>query len=605
MDEYNPITEYEPIDEPVNNHPVEPIQPTETTEQTEPTAVSNMADDAQPAYDDAQPVTDVEQGAEGTTAPRPTCPATDDKAANQEVIPQQPAPLTPPVYPQYQNPVYTPPQPGAVIPPYQPQGYNSPVQNGYPSYNAPNVGYPQPSMPQPPQPTPYGNNQNPNQPVYNPYMQQPQYNAPQSPYAPPAPNPAQKQKTPVKTIVFISIMCVLLVGFIAGFAINVASVMEKNKTHHNNTFPTSSYATEFAFDYDDDDNLYLAPDDQDNLSFDVEITLLEDKGETQQNSENKSENSAAPDKNAKKIELKKLPKDKDDKKYTAQTAYDAVTDSVVSILLYEEEITDNKDDIVAQGTGTIITSDGYIVTNSHVIGDSKAYAINVVLNSKKEYRAKVVGYDTRTDLALIKIDAKNLSPVTFCDSSLVKVGDDIIVIGNPGGSSFQNSLTKGIVSAVDRELPIVKSVDFIQTDAAINPGNSGGPMCNIYGQVIGINSAKITVAGYEGMGFSIESNDVVEIINDLMHYGYVKDRVRIGFSGQEVSSSSTFFGNTPSGIMVLEIDDNGPLADTDIEQYDIITQINGESVSTFQDIFAILSDFEPGDKITLTVYRGD
>ncbi|MBQ9248074.1 MAG: trypsin-like peptidase domain-containing protein, partial [Ruminococcus sp.] len=145
----------------------------------------------------------------------------------------------------------------------------------------------------------------------------------------------------------------------------------------------------------------------------------------------------------------------------------------MTVVCYKDKITDSDSDIVAQGTGTVISSDGYIVTNAHVISNSRMYAINIVFNNNDEYPAKIVGYDTWTDLAVLKIDAKDLKAVTFGDSALVNVGDDVIAIGSPGGQKFQNSLTRGIVSAVDRELSINKYVRYIQSDAAISPGNSG------------------------------------------------------------------------------------------------------------------------------------
>ena len=171
----------------------------------------------------------------------------------------------------------------------------------------------------------------------------------------------------------------------------------------------------------------------------------------------------------------------------------------------------------SQGTGIVLSEDGYIATNSHVIGDSRSlYYVEVVTNEGTTYEAKVIGYDSRTDLAVLKINAKGLTPAQFCDSEYVEVGQDVIAVGNPGGIEFQNSLTRGVVSALNRELSLSSQVTYIQTDAAINPGNSGGPLCNMYGQVIGINTAKISSSSYEGMGFAIPSRTVKEIVDDLI-----------------------------------------------------------------------------------------
>ncbi|MGN1132396.1 MAG: S1C family serine protease, partial [Ruminococcus sp.] len=205
--------------------------------------------------------------------------------------------------------------------------------------------------------------------------------------------------------------------------------------------------------------------------------------------------------------------DSKEKNPSAQSAYNKVADSTVAVLSFTDEI---KDETLAdgQGTGIIISSDGYIVTNSHVIGDSKNKYLHQVKDNKgKKYTAYVVGYDTRTDLAVLKISAKNLTAVSFGRSDDLKVGDDIIAVGNPGGVNFQNSLTKGIVSAKGRSIDD-SSVTYIQTDAAVNPGNSGGPLCNLYGQVVGITTAKISSSVYEGMGFAIPSETIKEIADD-------------------------------------------------------------------------------------------
>ncbi len=304
------------------------------------------------------------------------------------------------------------------------------------------------------------------------------------------------------------------------------------------------------------------------------------------------------------IDLKSLPRDKaDTDKYTTQYAYKKVAESTIGVVCYEKGFTGEP---ASQGTGIVITKDGYIATNSHVIGDSRtAYNVQVVTNDGTTYEAKVIGYDSRTDLAVLKVNADNLTPAEFCDSSLVEVGIDVIAVGNPGGMDFQNSLTRGVVSALNRELGLSAQVTYIQTDAAINPGNSGGPLSNMYGQVIGITTAKISSESVEGMGFAIPSRTVKDIIDDLMTQGYVSDRVRLGISGQAVSSSMQQYYDLPNGILVGEIAENGPCYNTELKVNDIITKIDTDEITDFSDVYAILGEHKPGDKVVLTVYRKD
>ncbi len=555
-----------------------------------------------------------------------------DKAQNTAPVYSQPVPPTPPVAPTPVAPSYTPPytapQPQQVSQPqYVPQqpqnrGY-APYQPASPAqqqqtYQAPRAPYQPPKPAQPanvqytaPQAPAYSqqNYQYANNPQQQPPRQAVSYAQPNPYYTPQAPQTPQppRAKTPTRTKVLIGILIGLLAVFMLSFFVSCSLLTagKTDKLHFDN--PLSGYATEPEYDefYDDygtSPYFDFGPSYQGDY-FKEDVVLQADEGQTQEREEDLKNNTYAPDKDAKGINIKALPKDKDSKKYTTQSAYNAVTDSVVSVTCYEDKITLEDEDIIGEGTGTVISSDGYIVTNSHVIGDTKAYKINVTLNNGDDYGAKVVGYDTRTDLAVLKIDAKNLSYAEFSDSSLVEVGQDIVAIGNPGGSSFQNSLTKGIVSAVERELDLGANVTYIQIDAAINPGNSGGPLCNIYGQVIGINTAKISAEEYEGMGFAIPSNKVAQIANDLIHYGFVKDRVRLGLMGREVDEEMIYSYDVPYGILITEISEGGPLDNTDIELFDIITEINGVEVTTFQEVFSELEKYKPGDEVTLTLYR--
>lgn len=489
-------------------------------------------------------------------------------------------------------------------PPYQNNGYSNFQQNQNPQHN-----------PQYTNPNPY-NNQNPNynmygQPVNNPYS------APQTPKMVYNPytgryEPEKKQKTNTSTIVLISVIAVLLVAFITGI---ILFVVNNNKKSSDEIITDSSPFGEMIPD-DGDDNSgdeyapysdffdsygFNQPQSYEYETYEVEIELQEDKGESQEGENDKE--AAEPDEKFKSLTEEKIPSDSKTGDYSSETAYNKVSPAVVAIQCFEDKISDEKTDIIAEGTGTVVSADGYIITNSHVIGNSRQYALKIVFNDQTYKEAKVVGFDSRTDIAVLKVDATNLKYVTFGETASLKVGEDIIAIGNPGGTTFQNSLTKGIISFVGRELSINDLVDYIQIDASINPGNSGGPLCNIYGQVIGINTAKVSSTEYEGMGFAIPSDTVVKIANDLIHYGYVKGRVRIGIAGTEITEEENYTYDIPMGVLIQEIPEGSPVEGTDIKVGDIITAVDGTEVSTFQNVYSILNEHKPGDKIKLTLAR--
>ena len=290
--------------------------------------------------------------------------------------------------------------------------------------------------------------------------------------------------------------------------------------------------------------------------------------------------------------------------YSAEYAFNKASSSVVGVVCYANEIT-SVDNCSSQGSGIIVTSDGYIVTNAHVVGNSKtAYLIQIVTADGKTYNAGVVGVDSRTDIAVLKIDdAKDLTPATFGNSDDVELGEDIIVIGNPGGLDFQNSLTKGVVSAINRAGSSSSLVKYIQTDAAINPGNSGGPIVNLYGQVIGIATSKIVSEKYEGMGFAIPSATAKDIVDSLMKNGYVDGRVKIGITGEAVNPSAVSQYNIPQGILIVSVSSDGPCANSGLKPNDIITEVDGQSVTNFSQVYEILENHKDGDKIKLKYYR--
>ncbi len=260
-----------------------------------------------------------------------------------------------------------------------------------------------------------------------------------------------------------------------------------------------------------------------------------------------------------------------------------------------------------QGTGMIISNDGYILTNAHVVKEFSQ--LSVTLNDENEttYEATMVGYDDTTDLAVIKIDADGLTSVTFGTSADLEVGESVVVIGNPLGEEFSGSVTTGIISALDRKVEFDDGqvYTFIQTDAAINTGNSGGPLVNMSGQVIGINSAKIDSSIAEGMGFAIPIDAAVPVINDLIENGYVTNRPYIGISGETIDEQYSQYYSLPQGVHVVSIASGSPAAASDLQVDDIITAINDTAVTSIGELNNIKNQYSPGDTVSLTVYRHD
>ena len=285
---------------------------------------------------------------------------------------------------------------------------------------------------------------------------------------------------------------------------------------------------------------------------------------------------------------------------TAQDIYKKVVPSIVGIVTYNPS-KGLSSTSAGQGSGIIMSQDGYIITNAHVIGNSNKYNVTVVVG-EKEYPAKVVGFDTRTDLAVLKIDGTGLTAAEFGNSDQMEVGEWVLALGNPGGLEFSNSLTRGLVSAKDRSLGASNSpVKYIQTDAPINPGNSGGALLNMYGQVIGINCAKVTE--FEGMGFAIPINTVKTVADDMIKRGYVSGRVRLGVSVRPISAYEAQVNDVPQGILISEISDDSNVTSSGIKVGDIITKIDGVATLNTSGLYGELSKHKPGDVITLTVYR--
>ncbi|MCR4693045.1 MAG: trypsin-like peptidase domain-containing protein [Firmicutes bacterium] len=252
------------------------------------------------------------------------------------------------------------------------------------------------------------------------------------------------------------------------------------------------------------------------------------------------------------------------------------------------------DELVKQGSGSgiIISEDGYIVTNQHVIAE--ASEITIVLNTGDEYTATLVGADSKSDLAVLKINATGLTAAVLGDSSQVEVGDLAVAIGNPMGQELAGTVTAGVISAVNRKMTVEnRSYNLLQTDAAINPGNSGGALVNQYGEVIGINSIKMSETGVEGIGFAIAISEAKPIIDDLMNEGYVSGRSLIGVTITE----------SKNGLTVYSVSEGSGAEKAGIKQGDLIVKADGQVVNTGEALNNIRDTKKPGDYITLTVIR--
>jgi len=257
----------------------------------------------------------------------------------------------------------------------------------------------------------------------------------------------------------------------------------------------------------------------------------------------------------------------------------------------------------ASGSGVIINSQGYIATNYHVI--SQAEEIIVTLGTGEEIDARVVGQDPGTDLAVLKIDKTDLPAASFGDSDRLQVGELAIAIGNPLGLEFQQSVTVGVISALERSIRIgEQDFSFVQTDAAINQGNSGGPLINAIGEVIGINTAKINIPGVEGMGFAIPSNEVEKIIQELIEHGRII-RPWIGVMIMEIDQevAQRFELPVTQGLLVEEVVSGGPAERAGLQGGDIIIELGGEEIDTFDRLREVIEDHEIGEEVSLVVLR--
>ncbi|MBK9702872.1 MAG: DegQ family serine endoprotease [Betaproteobacteria bacterium] len=253
------------------------------------------------------------------------------------------------------------------------------------------------------------------------------------------------------------------------------------------------------------------------------------------------------------------------------------------------------------GSGFIISSDGYLITNAHVVDGADEVKVN--LADRRDFKAKVVGVDKRTDVAVLKIEAKDLPKVTIGDPEKLKVGEWVVAIGKPFG--LENTMTAGIVSAKGRDLPQENLVPYIQTDVAINPGNSGGPLFNLKGEVVGINSLIFSRSGgYMGLAFAIPIDIAMNVANQIKDKGRVT-RGRIGVQIQEVSKETAEAFGLPkaTGALVNSVEKGGPADKAGVESGDIITKVDGREVKNSSELPRIITVVRPGSKVTLTVWR--
>lgn len=323
-----------------------------------------------------------------------------------------------------------------------------------------------------------------------------------------------------------------------------------------------------------------------------------------------------------------------DNETSVTEAVSTVQDAVVSVIGYEQNSgtidslfgsQNSSGDLTvsSEGSGVIYKKEGdyaYLVTNTHVIAG--AQQIDIQLSSGEKVEGELVGSDTYSDIAVIKIDASKVTTVAeFADSDTIKVGETAIAIGSPLGTVYANSVTQGIISSLSRTVTTqsedgqIISINAIQTDTAINPGNSGGPLINIQGQVIGITSSKITFVdarsnvSVEGMGFAIPSNDAISIINQLEESGKVI-RPALGvqmidlaqLSSSQLQTAGLEDSDLTSGVLIISTQTGLP-ADGKLERYDVITAINGETIETTSDLQSALYKHSIGDSIEVTYYR--
>ncbi len=296
---------------------------------------------------------------------------------------------------------------------------------------------------------------------------------------------------------------------------------------------------------------------------------------------------------------------------SANDVYKKIYESSVGITVYEK----NSDSAVSEGTGVVLglNEDGtstYIITCAHVIDDQKTEIV-VQTADDNQYDATIVGVDLKTDIGVIQVKSTDLKPAEFADSSTLEVGDTVYAIGNPGGSHFFGSFTNGMVSAIGRPIdsPVGYEVPCVQHTAPINPGNSGGALVNSLGQVVGINSSKIADESYEGMGFSVPSTMVKQVVDELIKNGYVSNRPKLGIEFIQAKASWSYYdvikaNNLPLGAVVIEsISKDSDLANTSVKTGDMIIAVNGNDLDNYEVLLDAIENGKVGETLTLTIAR--
>ncbi len=269
------------------------------------------------------------------------------------------------------------------------------------------------------------------------------------------------------------------------------------------------------------------------------------------------------------------------------------------------------------GSGFVVSKEGYIVTNHHVVEGGSD--ISVIFYNGDTYTAQVVGSDSLSDIAVLRIDAENLVPIELGDSSKLEIGDSVFAIGTPYNMNLAGTMTTGVISGLERKIKVTndfgtvtKTMTLIQTDSSINPGNSGGPLINMAGQVIGINSLKLS--DYEGIGFAIPISNALKIVNELIEYGEVRDydgdlviaTPKLNITVANVSDARAQYGipdSAPEGCIVLQLTRNSAIYRAGLELYDIIVEFNGEDIDDKDDLNEELNKCKAGQSVTIKVYR--
>ena len=259
----------------------------------------------------------------------------------------------------------------------------------------------------------------------------------------------------------------------------------------------------------------------------------------------------------------------------------------------------------SSGTGVVLSADGYIVTNAHVVEDAHTYTVQ--LTDDRTFSARLVGCDDISDLAVLRIDCADLTPAQFGDSSTLRVGDTVVAIGDPLGAAFRGTYTDGIVSAINRDVDINgRTMTLIQTNAALNSGNSGGPLINCYGQVIGINTMKIgaftDTAGVEGLGFAIPSTQVKEIVDQIVAQGYVSGRPTLGITGEALSTFYQHYYRMPAGLYITNVDPGSDAASKGIQEGDMLLYLDNTRIVSADDLKNAVYEYEVGEVVEAIIY---